>query len=118
MKFPHSFGFLVIGLVMFKLPEFAPGLCPRDVFGQSVRATWLHVMGLVQLALGLSFVARGALAQAAVWLERWPEEIAAAMSGTTPRPEDPVPAVATVQLVEVVPADFNQPAWPEQQRAA
>lgn len=117
MKFIHSLGFLVIGLVMFKLPEFAPALCPRDEFGQSVRATWLHMMGITQLAIGLSFVVRGALGQVAVWLRRWPEEIAAAMAGTTPHPEGPIPAVAPAPLAQVIPVDFK-PAWQEQRRAA
>jgi hypothetical protein len=117
MKLTHSLGFLFLGLMMFKLPQFAPWLCPNDFFGNSVRATWLHLMGLTQMVIGASYLLRGVASQAATWLESWPEMIAATMTGTQPQPEGPLPSVVQPQLAEVIPVDFK-PAWSEQQHAA
>jgi hypothetical protein len=122
MKLINSLGFLLIGSVMFFLPRLAPSLCPTDVYGFSIRATWLHIMGLVQCGIGASFLIRKAGAEFAGWLERWPELINAAATG----PElDPVPQaglhafpreMVSQPLAEVIPVDFK-PAWSEQRAA-
>src|SRR5215216_2679180 len=88
MKLINSLGFLSIGSVMFLLPQLAPSLCPTDMFGDSIRETWLHVMGLTQVVIGGSFLVRKAGAEFAGWLERWPELLEVQPSA----PEfDPVP---------------------------
>jgi hypothetical protein len=127
MKLINSLGFLFIGSLMYLLPQMAPGLCPVDGFGFSVRATWLHVMGLLQVGIGASYLMRKVGAEFAGWLERWPEMVAAAAEGTPaivpelhPEPEGglhsfpglvPVPARA-----DVIPVEFK-PAWSEQTAA-
>lgn len=123
MKLTNSLGFLSIGSAMFLLPTIAPSLCPEDMFGYSVRATWLHVMGLVQLAIGGSFMVRKAGAEFAGWLQRWPELVNPPIAA----PEfDPVPQAGirafprravTEPLAEVIPVEFK-PAWSEQQQHA
>lgn len=121
MKLINSLGFLLIGGVMFFLPQIAPSWCPTDFYGNSVRATWLHLMGLVQVLIGASFMLRKAGAELAGWLERWPE-----LLNTANTPElDPVPQgglhsfprpTASQPLAEVIPVDFK-PAWSEQRVA-
>lgn len=122
MKFIHSLGFLGLGFLMYKLPQLAPGLCPVDIFGNSVRATWLHLMGVIQIAIGGSYVMRGVASLAADWLQRWPEEIAAAMAmENTPTPQQPAPALPGAmpqpEIAQVIPGEFK-PVWSEQQPAA
>jgi hypothetical protein len=122
MKFIHSLGFLFIGSVMFLLPQFVPGLCPPDMFGYSIRETWLHVMGLTQVVLGSSLLVRKAGAELAAWLERWPELLEAQPSA----PEfDPVPQAGSPVYAfrknapavgEIIPVDFK-PAWSGKQAA-
>ena len=121
MKLINSLCFLIIGFIMALLPQVAPGLCPTDVFGNSVRASWLHLMGLTQIVIGASFLVRKAGAEMALWLERWPELI-----NPVAAPElDPVPQGGLLafprsqpvqQLGEVIPVDFK-PAWSEQRAA-
>ena len=122
MKLINSLGFLSIGSVLFLLPELAPSLCPADMFGNSVRETWLHLMGVTQIAIGASFMVRKAGAEFAGWLERWPELITAQTAGPEldPLPQAGVPALALESLepvAEVIPVDFK-PAWSEQRQAA
>lgn len=122
MKFTQSLGFLFIGCAMFLLPQIAPGVCPTDIFGNSVRATWLHLMGLTQVIIGASFMVRKAGAEFAGWLERWPE----LLNPAPVAPEiDPVPqaglhAYQHTEMAkimgEVIPVDFK-PAWSEQHAA-
>ena len=122
MKLINSLGFLSIGSVLFLLPELAPSLCPTDMFGNSVRETWLHLMGLTQVVIGASFMMRKAGAELAGWLERWPELVAAHAAGPEldPVPQAGLPALARESLepvAEVIPVDFK-PAWSEQHQAA
>jgi hypothetical protein len=124
MKLPHSLVFFAIGLVMFKLPQTAPWLCPHDFFGNSVRATWLHVMGLTQITIGAAYLLRRAGSLVGTWLERWPEMIAASMAEVAPQPEKPAPAiplpapVAETSLADVIPIPEEfKPAWSEQRPA-
>jgi hypothetical protein len=122
MKLAHALGFFAIGYVMFKLPEFAPRLCPNDFYGNSVRASWLHVMGLTQLAIGAIYGLRRAASWAAGWLEKWPEMIAASMAETAPQPQSPSPASPVVSmprpgLADVIPVEFK-PVWSDQRPAA
>jgi hypothetical protein len=122
MKFINSLGFLFIGAVMFLLPQMAPGICPVDLFGNSVRSTWLHVMGLTQVVIGASFMVRKAGAELAGWLERWPELV----NPVPAAPEfDPVPQAGlhayqhtemALPMGELIPVDFK-PAWSEQRAA-
>ncbi|MEO7413008.1 MAG: hypothetical protein ABIZ81_06605 [Opitutaceae bacterium] len=122
MKLFNSLGFLSIGSILFLLPELAPSLCPTDMFGNSVRETWLHVMGLTQVVIGASFLARKAGAEFAGWLERWPELISAQAAGMDfdPVQQAGVPALVRVSAEpfgEVIPMDFK-PGWSDQRRAA
>ena len=71
MNSGNAIGFIVLGAVMSVLPHLFPGLCPATGFdGTSARALWLQLMGLVELAVGGSYLAnvglRLALARLAV----------------------------------------------------
>ena len=121
MKLINSLGFLFLGLIMAALPEWMPGLCPPDIFGNSVRATWLHLMGFTQVVIGATYLVRKAGAEMALWLERWPE----LLDAETGAPIDPVPQgaipvfsrkAAPVRMGEVIPVDFK-PAWSDQRAA-
>jgi hypothetical protein len=122
MKLTNSLGFLSIGSVMFFLPQVAPGLCPTDMFGNSIRETWLHVMGLTQVVIGGSFMVRKAGAEFAGWLERWPEllEVQPSAPEFDPVPQAGVPAYSFQKIAqpmgELIPVDFK-PAWSEQRAA-
>ncbi|HEX2851648.1 MAG TPA: hypothetical protein VHO24_00315 [Opitutaceae bacterium] len=129
MKLINSLGFLFIGGLMYSLPQLAPGLCTMDEFGFSVRATWLHVMGLLQIGIGASAMLRKLGVEFGAWLESWPEMVAAA--GATgqrlmvpdlhPEPEGGLHAfpsrVPAEPMGELIPVEFK-PAWAEQQHAA
>ena len=122
MKFTHALGFLGLGYLMFKLPQLAPGLCPVDAFGDRVRAAWLHFMGFTQIAIGGGYVMRGVRSLVADWLQRWPEEIAAAIAAeNAPHPQQPAPALPIAspqpEFAEVIPGEFK-PVWSEQRPAA
>jgi hypothetical protein len=128
MKFINSLGFLLLGGAMFAVPQVAPGLCPVDLFGNSVRADWLHVMGLTQTAIGSAFILRRAGAELATWLARWPELVKPAPVAPVAPDFDPVPQAAAHAYrhvhvygmarpqAEVIPVDFK-PAWAEKQAA-
>lgn len=130
MKLINSLGFLFIGGLMYLLPVLVPALCTVDEFGYSVRGTWLHLMGLVQIGIGASYMLRKLGVEFGAWLERWPEMVAAA--GATgqssamapdlhPEPEGGLHAfpsrVPAEPMGEVIPVAFK-PAWSEQQHAA
>jgi hypothetical protein len=67
MKWPNSFGFCLIGLMMLWLPALAPGLCPASpLFGGSTRELWLLLMGTLNTALGAGILGWQAMQQA--WL--------------------------------------------------
>lgn len=128
MKLINSLGFLFIGGLMYGLPELAPGLCTMDEFGFSVRATWLHVMGLLQIGIGGSYMIRKLGVEFGAWLERWPELVAAAAAGPLeiapdlhPEPQGglhPFPHEVPIEpMGELIPVEFK-PAWAEQHQHA
>jgi hypothetical protein len=124
MKLTNSLGFLSIGSIMFLLPEWVPSLCPVDIDGFSVRSAWLHLMGLVQVGIGASFMLRKAGKEVAAWLERWPELVEAGQL-TAPQTYPPEPPAtpahayprvteqAKTRIGEVIPVDFA-PDWTEE----
>src|SRR5262245_4623634 len=129
MKFSNSLGFLLIGSVMFLLPQWVPGLCPVDIDGFSVRSAWLHLMGLVQVGIGSSYRLRKAGKECALWLERWPELVEAGQLATAPQTYPPEPPATPAHaymlsatkskqpLAEVIPVEFT-PDWTEEPDAA
>lgn len=128
MKPSHSLGFLFIGSLMYFLPQIAPGWCGEGAFGFNVRSAWLHLMGLLQVGIGASYLAPQAGAQFAAWLERWPAVATPALAATSPvapdlhpQPESGLHAfprrARSEPMGEVIPVNF-QPAWSEQRRAA
>lgn len=124
MKLINSLGFLFIGGLMYSLPALAPGLCTVDEFGFSIRATWLHVMGLLQIGIGSSYLIRKLGVEFGAWLERWPEMVAAASAGAPdlhPEPQGGLHAfpsrTSPEPVGQVIPVDFK-PVWSEQQQHA
>jgi hypothetical protein len=128
MKLINSLGFLFIGGLMYSLPALAPGLCTVDEFGFSIRATWLHVMGLLQIGIGSSYMIRKLGVEFGAWLERWPEMVAAASASASveapdlhPEPQGGLhafPSRASGQPIgQVIPVEFK-PVWSEQQQHA
>ena len=123
MKLSSSLGFLSLGVLMFFLPRLAPSVSPTDFFGVSIRATWLHFMGLVQIAIGGSYLLRKAGSEMAAWLERWPELLSTgAPPELDPEPQGALRPVAQPlplarPLAPVIAVDFR-PALVDQRRAA
>lgn len=124
MKLTNSLGFLSIGSVMFLLPQWVSSLCPVDVDGFSVRSVWLHLMGLVQVGIGASYLLRKAGKEFAAWLERWPELVNAGQlvspqtyppePPATPAPAHPISTgEASRPLADVIPVEFG-PDWAEE----
>ena len=122
MKRINSLGFLFVGSVMFLLPQLVPSLCPKDLFGHSIRETWLHVMGLTQMGIGSAFLVKRAGVEFASWLERWPELLQPQPSAPQfdPAPNAEAPAYAYRKVAqpvgELIPVDFK-PSWSEEQAA-
>ena len=126
MKLTHSLGFLLLGGVMALLPQLAPSLSAAEFYRGDTRAIWLHLMGLVQVGIGLGYILSKAAGDLAAWLERWPE-LVTAVTATERNSEaefPPVPGptlgrnLGTVRREgELIPVSFR-PSWSEQRRAA
>jgi hypothetical protein len=70
MNTANALGFFGFGALRWLLPAVAPGwFPPTGIDGSSARALWIQLMGVVQCAIGASFLLRGQVIPAvARWL--------------------------------------------------
>jgi len=70
MKIQQAVAFLVLGCLLFKLPQIAPALCQATSFeDSSARVLWLGLMGLVNGGIGIGRLCAGAWDWVHPWLE-------------------------------------------------
>jgi hypothetical protein len=76
MNTGNAIGFVGLGALMWILPLVLPGwFPPLAIDGTSTRALWLESMGVVQLAIGLSYLTRHCVVPAVLhWLAAAPAE--------------------------------------------
>ena len=121
MKWSHGIGFFAIGAVMLALPQWAPGLCVRDVFdGTSGRELWLQFMGCLQTGMGGTVLMRSAVAGFIASLRQWPQVLADIWGGILPERDADLCELkeAAFRDGKVVPVDFATKATWNQRQAA
>ncbi len=114
MNFRHAIGFLLVGVLLNRLPHLAPAWCAANgVDGPSTREIWLQVMSAVQFGLGgwylLRRLATGVAGLLAYTPPVPPELVADAMpvrmlgAAAKPRPVRVRPAIARLRSRPTLP---------------